>query len=170
MIEKLVLRNEQIDDIENIFKLTQAAFEHVEYSSHTEQFIVNALRNAQQLTISIVAELDGQIIGHVAISPVEISSGAPHWFGLGPISVLPQYQQQGVGSALMQYALAQLEAFGAHGCVLLGDPAYYSKFGFKANPSLILEGVPAEYFQILAFEKNIPQGTVKYHSAFEATE
>lgn len=163
----LTLRNEHADDIENIFNLTQLAFLNAAHTDHTEHLIVNALRDANQLTISIVAELDEQIIGHVAISPVEISSGAQHWYGLGPISVAPEYQHQGVGKALIQHALQQLQQFNAAGCVVLGDPAYYSKFGFQPHDRLILEGVPAEYFQALSFDQSIPQGTVKYHPAFE---
>ncbi|BAP39060.1 hypothetical protein AS4_41200 [Acinetobacter guillouiae] len=103
----------------------------------------------------------------MAISPVEISSGAQHWYGLGPISVAPEYQQQGVGKALIHHALQQLQQFNVAGCVVLGDPAYYSKFGFQPHDSLILEGVSAEYFQALSFNQSIPQGTVKYHPAFE---
>ena len=163
----LTLRNEHADDIENIFNLTQLAFLNAAHTDHTEHLIVNALREANQLTISIVAELDQQIIGHVAISPVEISSGAQHWYGLGPISVAPEYQHQGVGKALIQHALQQLQQFNAAGCVVLGDPAYYSKFGFQPHDRLILEGVPADYFQALTFNQSIQQGTVKYHPAFE---
>lgn len=166
----LILRNEQETDIHAIFELTQKAFEHAEHTDHTEQFIVNALRNAQQLTISIVAELNQKIIGHVAISPVEISSGAPNWYGLGPISVASEYQKRGVGSALMKQALQQLKQLGGAGCVVLGDPAYYSKFGFKVIPNLTLAHVPTEYFQALSFRGTFPQGEVKYHPAFEATQ
>ncbi|MCX5467544.1 GNAT family N-acetyltransferase [Acinetobacter nematophilus] len=165
----LTLRNEQADDIESIFNITQSAFEHAAHTDHTEQLIVNALRKANQLSISIVAELDDKIIGHIAISPVVISSGEQNWYGLGPVSVVPAYQQQGVGKALIQQSLHQLKQQGAAGCVVLGDPAYYSKFGFKPYPNLILENVPAEYFQTLAFTPVIPHGTVKYHSAFEVT-
>lgn len=165
----LTLRNEQTDDIESIFNITQQAFEHAAHTDHTEHFIVNALREANQLSISIVAEFEGKIIGHVAISPVVISSGEPNWYGLGPVSVVPAYQQQGVGKALIQQSLQQLKQLGAAGCVVLGDPAYYSKFGFKPYAHLILEGVPAEYFQALAFTQDIPHGKVNYHAAFGAT-
>lgn len=165
----LILRNEQADDIESIFNITQLAFENAAHTDHTEHLIVNALREADQLSISIVAELDEKIIGHVAISPVVISSGEQNWYGLGPVSVIPDYQQQGVGKALVQQSLQQLKQRGAVGCVVLGDPAYYSKFGFKPYPCLILENVPAEYFQALAFTPVIPHGTVNYHSAFEIT-
>lgn len=166
----LILRNEQDQDVDAIFKLTESAFKNAEHTDHTEQFIVNALRKAQLLTLSIVAEREQQIIGHVAISPVQISSGAPNWYGLGPISVAPEYQQQGVGSALMQHSLQQLKQLGASGCVVLGDPAYYSKFGFNVIQELTLAGVPAEYFQALSFTGMFPQGEVAYSQAFSATQ
>jgi len=163
------IRNEQPSDIPNIFKLTQAAFKDIEYSSHTEQFIVNALRDSQQLTVSLVAEYEGQIIGHIAFSPVSISDGTTDWYGLGPVSVQPEFQNQGVGSQLIHTGLEKLKTLKAAGCVLLGDPEYYARFGFKAKPELVLQGVPAEYFQTLSFTEKMPQGDVVYAEAFNAT-
>jgi predicted N-acetyltransferase YhbS len=150
--------------------VTASAFRSAPHSSHTEQFIVEALRRAGQLTISLVAEVDGAIVGHVALSPVCISDGTSDWFGLGPLSVLPQYQRRGIGSMLVVEALRLLRERGAGGCVLLGDPAYYKRFGFKPEPSLILPGVPPEYFQALSFRSSLPGGTVSYHAAFEAQD
>ncbi|MGH8052424.1 MAG: GNAT family N-acetyltransferase [Stenotrophomonas sp.] len=166
---ELHIRDERPDDIEAIDRITQAAFAEQPYSSHTEQFIVAALRNAGQLTLSLVAVKGDKVIGHVAVSPVTLSSGDNGWHGLGPISVAPAHQQQGVGSALMQTAIARLQAAGSAGCVLLGEPAYYARFGFKANPALELPGVPAEYFQTLSFSGEPPVAHVQYHAAFDAT-
>ncbi|MEB6665997.1 N-acetyltransferase [Acinetobacter vivianii] len=163
------IRNEQPSDIPNIFKLTQAAFKDIEYSSHTEQFIVNALRNSQQLIVSLVAEYEGQIIGHIAFSPVSISDGTTDWYGLGPVSVQPEFQNQGIGSQLIHAGLEKLKTLKATGCVLLGDPEYYARFGFKAKPELVLQGVPAEYFQMLSFTEKMPHGDVVYAEAFNAT-
>jgi predicted N-acetyltransferase YhbS len=166
----MTIRNEQAQDIDIITRLTEAAFENEEHSSHTEQFIVNALRRAGQLTVSLVAVENDAIIGHVAISPVTLSSGATGWYGLGPISVWPDRQGQGIGSALMKAALAQLQRLGGAGCVVLGDPGYYGRFGFQAQTGLVLPGVPPEYFQALSFVGKFPAGIVTYHAAFEATE
>jgi predicted N-acetyltransferase YhbS len=113
---------------------------------------------------------NGKSVGHVAISPVTISSGATGWYGLGPISVSPERQREGIGSALMKAVLAQLQSLGAAGCVVLGNPAYYGRFSFKNHPELTLPGVPQEYFQVLSFGIELPTGEVKYHAAFEATE
>ncbi|WP_255469229.1 GNAT family N-acetyltransferase [Achromobacter sp. UMC46] len=164
------IRNERSEDIERIFKLTAAAFEQEKHSSHTEQFIIDALRQAGQLTVSLVAVENDEIVGHVAISPVTLSSGTAGWYGLGPISVLPRRQGQGIGSSLMKAALAELQDQGAAGCVVLGDPGYYGRFGFKAYAGLELPGVPQEYFQALSFGGDLPADTVQYHESFDATE
>lgn len=145
-----------------------AAFLNAPHTSHTEQFIVNALRQAGKLTLSLVADAGGEVIGHVAVSPVAISDGAIAWFGLGPISVLPEHQRQGVGSRLMREALRILREQDAAGCVLLGDPGYYSRFGFQADPNLTLLNVPPEYFLAITFGSSRPRGTVSYHEAFNA--
>ncbi len=165
----LHIRDERPDDIEAIAQLTQTAFADQPYSSHTEQFIIAALRKADQLTLSLVALKQGVLVGHVAVSPVSLSSGDTGWHGLGPISVAPSHQRQGIGSALMHAAIQRLQAMGSAGCVLLGEPAYYARFGFNALPALTLAGVPAEYFQTLSFSGEPPVAQVHYHDAFEAT-
>jgi putative acetyltransferase len=108
----------------------------------------------------------GVVVGHVAVSPVAISGGAADWYGLGPISVLPDYQRRGVGSQLMREAIRTLNEKAAAGCVVLGEPTYYSRFGFLAEPALVLAGVPAEYFQALKLRPCDARGTVVYHRAF----
>jgi putative acetyltransferase len=162
------IRDECAGDTAKIHRVTEQAFLNVPHTEHTEQFIVGALRNSGALTISRVAEVDREIVGHVAISPVSISNGATGWFGLGPISVLPEFQCQGVGSKLMQSSLAALEAMAAAGCVVLGDPGYYSRFGFKVVDDLFFPGVAVKYFQALSFDGTFPHGEVAYHEAFFA--
>jgi predicted N-acetyltransferase YhbS len=162
------IRPESAADAPAISAVTAAAFADAAHASHTEQHIVDALRAAGKLTVSLVAELDGTVVGHVALSPVSISGGASGWFGLGPISVLPQHQNRGVGSLLMRAALRVLCERRASGCVVLGDPHYYGRFGFKADPDLVLPGVPAQYFQALSFESARPKGLVAYDAAFSA--
>ncbi|CAN7583222.1 Acetyltransferase (GNAT) domain protein [compost metagenome] len=163
------IRPESPSDADAIAQLTTAAFLTAPHTSHTEAFVINALRRAGQLTVSLVAQAGDRLVGHVAISPVTVSSGATGWYGLGPISVAPDLQGQGIGSQLMHAALADLRRLGAAGCVLLGDPAYYGRFGFAARPGLVLDGVPPEYFQALAFDGGYPAGSVQYHDAFNAT-
>lgn len=160
--------NEQPGDEAQIHQVTEQAFLSAPHTDHTEQFIVAALRRANALAVSKVAKADGEIVGHVAVSPVTLSSRAIGWFGLGPISVLPEYQGLGIGTKLMQRSLTALEAMGASGCVVLGDPGYYARFGFREADGLVFPGVPAEYFQALSFSGVFPQGQVTYHAAFSA--
>jgi putative acetyltransferase len=163
------IRNETSDDAAAIEAVTAAAFLEAPHTSHTEQFIVAALRAAGALSVSLVAEAEGNVVGHVAVSPVTISDGTIGWYGLGPISVLPAWQGRGVGSALMRAALEALREMGAAGCVVLGEPAYYGRFGFKAESGLVLPDIPPEYFQAIVFgERPIPQGSVAYHDGFNA--
>ena len=158
--------NEKSGDELKIHQVTEQTFLSAPHTDHTEQFIVDALRGAGALTISQVAKADGEIIGHVAISPVTLSGGTTGWFGLGPITVLPEFQGLGIGSKLMRSSLATLEAMGASGCVVLGDPGYYSRFGFTVVDGLVFPGVPPEYFQALSFSGEFPKGEVSYHEAF----
>ncbi|BAZ02191.1 N-acetyltransferase GCN5 [Tolypothrix tenuis PCC 7101] len=162
----ITIRKEVPGDVADIEALTTAAFLNMAYSSHTEQLIVNALRDSGNLTISLVAEAEGKIVGQVAVSPVAISDATQGWYGLGPISVAPEHQGIGIGSQLMREALATLRQLGASGCVLLGNPNYYSRFGFQAEPSLVLADVPPEYFQAISFNGHIPTGLVSYHESF----
>lgn len=163
-----IIRPEEPRDAEAIELVTIQAFENAPHTDHTEQFIVRELRLAGALTVSLVAETNGQIMGHVAISPVRISDGAAGWYGLGPVSVAPANQGQGVGKQLMERSLDRLRSVAANGCVVLGDPKYYGRFGFAPVAGLVLPGVPAEYFQALVMGCKIPQGEVSYHQAFEA--
>lgn len=162
----ITIRTETPADVATIEALTIAAFLDAPHTDHNEQHIVRALREAGALSVSLVAEVDGVLVGHVAVSPVSVSDGTPGWYGLGPISVLPTHQGRGIGSRLMHAALEALRQRGAAGCVLLGDPAYYQRFGFRAEPALQLAEVPPEYFQALCFGDVLPQGWVIYHPVF----
>lgn len=165
----MIVRNETQSDIEAIGDVTKAAFRNHPISRQTEHFIVSALRAAEALTISLVAEVDGKAVGHIAFSPLTISDGSQNWFGLGPISVLPEYQKQGIGKALMHEGLSRLKTRGAAGCVLMGDPGYYERFGFRSVPELTHEGVPQENVLVLPFDQNMARGAVAFHQAFWAT-
>lgn len=162
----MLTRPETSRDVDAIRTVVAAAFLDAPHAGHAEQFIVDALRAAGRLTVSLVADEAGAVVGHAAVSPVTISDGATGWFGLGPVAVLPAWQHRGVGVQLARGALAELRTHGASGCVVLGDPQYYSRFGFRPEPSLILPGVPPEYFQALSFDGTLPTGTVAYHDAF----
>lgn len=163
-----LIRKEAPGDAAGISAVTTAAFLDAAHTDHTEQFIVSALREADRLTVSLVAVDGDTIIGHLAISPVSVSDRSPGWFGLGPVSVAPAWQGRGIGSALVREALAELGSLHASGCVVLGEPGFYSRFGFMPVPSLVLPGVPPEYFQAVAFTGHMPSGVVAYHESFSA--
>jgi putative acetyltransferase len=165
---KIVIRSERAADAAAIGEVTTAAFEDLEVSNHTEQFIVEALRAANALAVSLVAEVDGRVIGHIAFSPLTISDGTRNWYGLGPVSVLPSYQRQGIGNALIREGLSRLKDMGAQGCCLVGHPDYYTRFGFRNVPGLAVEGVPPEVFFALSFDGRTPRGTVAFHDGFRA--
>lgn len=162
----IALRPERPQDHAAIGAVTQAAFADKSYSDGSEVGIIERLRADGDLALSLVAEDDERILGHVALSPVTISTAAPGWFGLGPISVLPSRQSEGIGSRLMQRAIADMRERGAQGIVLLGDPAYYRRFGFEHDPALRYPGPPPEYFQRLVLDGEAPSGTVTYAKAF----
>jgi putative acetyltransferase len=164
----MVIRDEREIDVGAIAEVTAAAFSTLAISSHTEQFIIAALRAAGALSISLVAELDGRVVGHVAFSPVTVSDGTPGWYGLGPVSVLPGFQRQGIGTALIREDLSRLKALNARGCCLVGHPEYYRQFGFENIQGLEHAGVPPEVFFALPFAGDPPQGRVAFHDGFTA--
>ena len=168
MNPNIIVRDETDADVRAIAEVTIAAFKTLEISNHTEQFIIEALRAVKALTLSLVAEVDGHVVGHIAFSPVTISDGTMHWYGLGPVSVLPEFQQKGIGKALIQEGISRLKDLGAKGCCLVGHPQYYRKFGFENVTGLSHEGVPQEVFFVLSFDGYIPKGNVMFHEGFKA--
>lgn len=158
MSQQLVTRDETREDFRATGDVTVAAFATLEISRHTEQFVIEALRAAGALSVSLVAEMNGRVVGHIAFSPVSMSDGTTGWFGLGPVSVLPEFQRQGIGKAL-----------GAKGCCLVGHPEYYRQFGFTNPQGLAHEGVPPEVFFALSFGGQVRQGAATFHEAFMAS-
>ncbi|MCA9394190.1 MAG: N-acetyltransferase [Candidatus Omnitrophica bacterium] len=165
----MFIRSEQPTDIDTIYQLTKTAFADHPIEPHTEHFIVNALRAAGALTVSLVAEIDNAVVGHIAFSPVSISDGSPDWYALGPVSVLPAFQRQGIGRALIEEGLARLKSLGAQGCVLVGEPDFYQRFGFAGEPELTVPGIPQEYILNLTFSRTPAKGIVTHHPAFATT-
>lgn len=160
------IRPERPEDEAAISDLITAAFAGAEHSDGTEAQIVDRLRDAGALTLSLVAIDGGEPVGHIAVSNVKIDGEDPGWFGLGPLAVRPDRQNSGIGSALVGRALQQLRQRGAAGCVLVGEPDYYARFGFRADRALTYAGVPPRYFLALSFDGATASGTVAYHPAF----
>lgn len=162
------IRDERPEDVQAIYDITQAAFAPMPYSDGDEQDLINALREDGALAVSLVAERDDEIVGHIAFSRVEINDEPSSWFDLGPVSVKPGLQSLGIGSALIREGIERIEALNADGCVLLGYPAYYGRFGFAHAPRLTCNGEAHPYFQQLTLRGATPKGDVRYHPAFYA--
>jgi putative acetyltransferase len=164
----MLVRAEMPHDVAAITTLLKEAFADHPYSHQTEHILVEELRKSDALSVSLVAEEAGQVAGHIAFSAVKIGGEDLHWCGMGPLSVRRTWQRQGIGKALVAAGLEAIRAQGAAGCVLVGDPAYYGRFGFHRMATLTLADVPAEYFLALAFGDTLPHGQVTFHPAFAA--
>jgi putative acetyltransferase len=164
------IRDERPEDVAAIREIERAAFvghpHHAAGTDPVEPRIVDGLRDAGALLLSLVAESNGEIIGHIAFSPVLVGEQSCGWYGLGPVAVHPGHQRRGIGSALVSEGLARLRARAAGGVVLVGEPAYYGRFGFQNDPRLTFAGLPPEYFLCLPFADTVPTGAVTYHAAF----
>lgn len=166
----MLIRPEEPADVAEIRELTLAAFADVPQSRQTEAAVLDALRAASALTVSLVAvDEHGRLLGHIAVSPVTIDPDpGPGWYGGGPLSVRPSRQGNGIGTALVHAAFDEIRRRGGRGCVAVGDPAYYARFGFAPSVSLVVPGVPQENVLAIALEGPVPGGTVAFHPAFAA--
>lgn len=162
----VAIREESRGDESVIDSVTQAAFRDHPLSRQTEHLIVRGLREARALRLSLVAMVGDDVVGHVAFSRVTMRGLDVGWWGLGPVSVLPAHQRSGIGSALIRSGLRRLGEREVPGCVVLGDPAYYRRFGFAPHPGLIFPGPPADHFMAMALQGPVAQGEVAYHPAF----
>ena len=160
------IRAETPADASAIRVVIDAAFATAEHSDGTEAAIVEQLREAGALSISLVAAEGSDVLGHVAFSPILIDGADHGWLGLGPVAVRPDRQNRGIGQALVREGLERALSLGAAGCVVLGEPGYYRRFGFVAAEPLRFPGPPPHYFQALQFRGEQPPGTVAYHPAF----
>ena len=166
---RLRIEPERPGDAPEISQLTTTAFAPMPFSAGDEARVVGALREAGALTISLVAiTAEDELVGHIAFSPVRIDGQPGDWYGLGPVSVAPAMQGRGVGSALIHDGLERLRGLEAAGCVLLGNPDYYRRFGFLSDPALTYQGQPNRYFQHLVLKGPPAKGDASFHPAFDA--
>lgn len=160
----MLIRNETASDIPAISRLVTEAMLLLPQSTGTEAAIVEKLRAEGALALSLVAEDEGEVVGYLAASEARIGT-QDGWGLIGPLAVLPSRHRQGIGSALMAEALRRLRAT-SRGAALVGDPAYYSRFGFRAFPGLGVTGCPPEVVQALPFDGTAPRGELIHHPAF----
>jgi putative acetyltransferase len=162
------IRPERPEDANAIHDLTGRAFAPMPFSSGTEAAIVRALRASGDLALSLVIEENGAVIGHVAFSPVTVASGEKDWFGLGPVSVEPSRQRQGIGKALIAAGLGELQRRGAAGCALIGNPAIYGAMGFSSDGRLRYGDLDTALVQRVVFKGPAPQGALTFSPAFDS--
>jgi len=132
-----IIRKEKPADYNQVIQLTEKAFETLEISDHNEGKLVDKLRKAPTFVeeLSLVAEIDRQVIGHILFTPITIDNGEQQFQSLvlAPVSVLPEYQKMGVGGQLIRAGHQKAKELGFHSSILLGHPDYYPRFGY--NPA-----------------------------------
>ncbi len=163
-----LIRDQTKSDFDAVHELVIAAFKALPIAAGTEQFIMDELWRSGAATVALVAEPAGRVVGQAAFSKVLVDSRDVGWHGCGPVGVLPELHKQGIGSALMREGLKRLRALGSKGCVVVGDPAYYKRFGFDNTEAMNHPGVPSQYFMVIRFGGEMPSGDVKFDKAFEA--
>lgn len=160
-----LIRDAEAGEEAAIARLITAAFLGAPHAGGNEAAIVADLRAADGLVLSLVAEREGEILGHIAASAAQVG-GRAGWYCIAPVAVAPAVQGQGIGAALIGAALAYLRALDAKGAVLVGDPAYYRRFGFAARAGLTAGAIPVEYVQALNFGEEVAAGEIGFQPAF----
>jgi putative acetyltransferase len=165
----MVIRNETAGDRDAVRALNEAAFE-----SRAEALLVDALRDRATPLVSLVAEKEGLVIGHILFSPVTLSDHEDlRIMGLAPMAVAPSHQRRGIGSSLVRVGLDRCKALGAGAVVVLGHPEFYPRFGFVPSTRFGITSeyeVPEDVFMITDLEPGYLRGaagTIRYHPAFK---
>lgn len=165
----ILIREEQPEDRPAIYALTEEAFRGKPYAGGDEQDVVDRLRAQDALTISLVATDNDVVVGHIAYSPATVGDDERDhhgWYALGPVSVAPARQAEGIGGELIRAGESRLLSMAAAGCILTGDPNYYRRFGFEVMPNLSPSNEPGEYFQVKLLAGSLPDQSFAFHPAF----
>ena len=166
----MIVRHEISSDFADIGRITELAFRDRPYAAGDEQKVIERLRASEALVLSLVAIEAGELIGHIAFSPAELSDGSQPWFALGPVSVVPDQQGKGVGSTLIRKGLGGIRSLGALGCILTGNPAYYHRFGFELTPEHVPSNESEDYFMLKMMGNQQPAGRFSFHRGFYVDE
>ncbi|PHR16494.1 MAG: GNAT family N-acetyltransferase [Sphingopyxis sp.] len=162
----MLIRLEQHGDVAAIHDITERAFAPMRYADGNEQDLIDRFRDAGAMALSLVAEREGAVVGQVTFTEALAADGSSGWYALGPVAVEPGLQKQHIGSKLIEAGIAELRARDAAGCVLTGDPAYYSRFGFRPYPDLSPDAQVAAYYQILPLRVSAPDSVISFHPLF----
>jgi len=166
-----VIRREEPGDAGAVRVVNERAFD-----GPAEANIVDRLRSACPDALSLVAVVEGQVVGHILFSPATVAGagGEVRGMGLAPMAVLPGHQRRGIGSELVRAGLEMLRAAGCRFVIVLGHADYYPRFGFeRASLHGVLsqwEGVPDDAFMILLLDESLRgglSGTARYRSEFD---
>lgn len=166
------IREETTGDIRATHRVHELAFD-----SSAEAQLVDLLRSRGVAAISLVAEDEGEIVGHILFSPVSIDPPDSNWhaLGLAPVAVLPDRQRQGIGKTLINEGLQCCKERGVHLVFVLGDPAFYTKFGFRLalDYGLGNEYQADEHFMVVELTPGVVDsfsGLVKYAPEFNEVD
>jgi putative acetyltransferase len=162
----LFIRQEHPEDFADIRDVTQRAFTPMPFYDGHDQDLPERFRKAGELQLSLVAVLEDKVVGHVALTKATHESQEQGWFALGPIAVEPEWQRKGIGTALIAQARNWLQSQKAKGCILMGDPGYYTRHGFKVMPDHCPVGEPSEYFMALQLDGPVPKGRFAFSRLF----
>ena len=167
----MIIRQEHNEEFHSIYALVKAAFESAEHADGNEPDLVNALRKSDSYIpeLSLVAEIDGKIVGHIMFTKLKIGNQVQ--LALAPLSVLPDYQKQGIGTALIQEGHTRARALGYEYSVVLGSEKYYPRTGYlpAKNYGIFAPfNVPDENFMACKLSENAPAvcGIVQYAKEF----
>ena len=166
--DAISIRPEREEDRDAVYDLTSRAFAPMPYSEGDEPDLINRLRAAGALSISLLAARMSDLAGHIAFSPAFAEDRSEGWYALGPVSVDPSLQRQGIGTRLIEAGLERLREWDAAGCILVGDPRYYQRFGFCPRPNLAPEGEPRKYYMMLSMRLAEPASIVAFHPVFHS--
>lgn len=165
----MLIRDESAGDYHAVRALNEAAFD-----SDAEARLVDALRDEASPLISLVAEQDGSVVGHILFSPVTLAGHEKlKIMGLAPMAVAPSRQRQGIGSSLVRAGLDRCRSVDAGAVMVLGHPAFYPRFGFVPSSRFDIASeydVPEETFMVMELERGFlhgASGTIRYHGAFK---
>ena len=170
MLPTVTIRNERNSDHAAIRNVVEMAFDGMPFADGDEADLVEILRSEGALSVSLVCEVEGTIVGHIAFSPATAHETPSVWYALGPVAVLPDLQGRGIGAALVHAGIQIVTDRGANGVILTGDPNYYGRFGFAVSPANAPEGEPAEFFMVKVVSGAKTSGPISFHSAFGSAD
>ncbi len=164
------IRKETAADFEAIMNVTLAAAKLHQVGKLGGYHTLNEMRKSGMLALSLVAEIDRTVVGHAAFFPLHVAAGDKGWYALGPISVLPECQSQGIRKALIAEGLEILRAMHGRGVAIVGDPDYFKPLGFLNAPQLAARQADADGIMVMPFDNRMPHGRFEFPDVFMSVQ